>query len=203
MKTQSRAVSKWAQATNFSFLVQLHLIVGWLANVGAHHYNHCRLLTVMWVCTSTSLPPPVGLACVLQHIGGCLHCLEGARLVFSLWNSRQTSSSQFFLAGGEASWLCGGGMRVVVYQNKDLWHVSNPSVEYLFPHQAVIEETVNKLCCLFCIFESRVLSFLQLRPFSARHATQPCSTHSALSGGNSFPLQLGEHPQRSLTTPVS
>lgn len=85
----------------------------------------------------------------------------------------------------------------------DHWHVSNPSMEYLFQHQAVTEEKVNQLRCLFCIFWSRVLSFLQLHPFSARHATQPCSTHSALSGGNSFPLQPGEHLQWSLTTPVS
>lgn len=34
----------------------------------------------------------------------------------------------------------------------DLWHVSNPSVEYLFQHQAVTEQKVNKLRCLYGLY---------------------------------------------------
>lgn len=37
------------------------------------------MLTVVWVCTSTSVPPPSGLAHVLQHIGGALPLSEGGQ----------------------------------------------------------------------------------------------------------------------------
>lgn len=56
---------------------------------------------------------------------------------------------------------------------------------------------------LFCVFDSCPPSSLQPPPSSARHGTRSCSTLLVLSGGNSCPLWLGEHPHWSLTTPVS